>query len=147
MDRDEVITQWREIEREYVVGWCGASNVERPAAALRALLEKQRALEGGDYQGGFTSLQDHQLFVVLWLCKRYGLRTYREKGQKRGTVMVAGPETFVRKVFYPIVERGLRVITQGVDAWMRGFVEACIRDDLPRASDQAAAVVVDDETS
>jgi hypothetical protein len=54
MEREAVITKWEELERELVVGWCGATAVERRRAALRELVAKQHASEGGDYELGFT---------------------------------------------------------------------------------------------
>lgn len=140
MDQQAVIARFREIEREYVVGWCGAGALERPGEALRALVEEQRSSEGDAYEGGFTQLDRVGQVVVLALCERYGLRAFRRKGARRSTIDVAGPKTFITKVFYPLVERAMAAMVMGVDHWLHGVVEACIRDDVPADEDYAAAL-------
>jgi hypothetical protein len=131
MEREGVIQRWREAERELVIGWCGAAAIERPAAALRELVAKQRASEGGDYELSLTGSVRVSQILVLALCERYGLRAYQRKGQRRSTFIVQGPKTFVEKVFMPILDRGLPAVVAGIDAWLHVVVEACILDDVP----------------
>ena len=132
MDQEAVIAKFREVEREYVIGWCGARAVERPGAALLELVEKQRSSEGDSYEGGFTQLDRVGQVLVLTLCQRYGLRAYRRKGARRSTIDIAGPETFITKVFYPLMDRVMAAVVMGVDHWLHGVVEMCMRDDLSK---------------
>ena len=138
MDQDAVVARFREIEREYVVGWCGAGAVGQPGVALRELVEEQRSSEGDAYEGGFTQLDRVGQVVVLALCERYGLRAFRRKGARHSTIDVAGPKTFITEVFYPLVERAMAPMVMGVDNWLHGVIEACIRDDVPVDEDYAA---------
>ncbi len=77
--------------------------------------------------------------LVLETCKRYGLRPFRRKGQRRRTIVVAGPETFMEKVYVPMLERGVEAVMVGVDAWLEVVVDACIREDVPAEVAQAAS--------
>ena len=69
--------------------------------------------------------------LALSLCRRYGLRPLRHAGQRRTTIMVEAPATFVAKVFWPLLDRGGQAVTDGVDSWLAGVIQACIYDDVP----------------
>ena len=132
MEREAVIAKWEEIERELVIGWCGASAVERRVEALRGLVAKQRASEGSEYELGFTGADRVAQILLLALCERYGLRAYSKKGRsRRSTMVVQGPRTFIEKVLAPMIERGLPVVYSGIDSWLHVMVEACILGDVP----------------
>lgn len=96
MEREAVIAKWEEIERELVIGWCGASAVERRVEALRELVAKQRASEGGEYELGFTGADRVAQILPLALCERYGLRAY-QKGVRLHLGNV-GPCRFVNRI-------------------------------------------------
>lgn len=130
MDREKVIERWREIERELAIDWCGASAAERPGHALRKLAAQQQEAEGVE-EASLTQLDRVSKILALSLCKRYGLRALRHAGQRRTTVVVEGPATFVAKVFWPLLDRGGQAVTDGVDSWLGGVVQACIYDDVP----------------
>lgn len=130
MDREKVIERWREVERELAIGWCGASAAERPGQALRELAAQQRESDGVE-EASFTGLDRVSKILALSLCRRYGLRALRHAGQRRTTIMVEAPATFVAKVFWPLLDRGGQAVTDGVDSWLAGVIQACIYDDVP----------------
>lgn len=132
MEREAVIAKWEELERELVIGWCGASAVERRVEALRELIAKQRMSEGDDYELGFTGMDRVGRFLLVALCERYGLRVYEKKDRSRKSPMVVqGPKTFVEKILAPMLERGLPIVYSGIDSWLHVMVEACVLGDVP----------------
>lgn len=131
MEREAVIAKWEELERELVIGWCGATAVERRGAALRELVAKQQASEGGDYELGFTRADRVAQILLLALCERYGLLADVKEGRRRPVVVVQGPKTFLEKILSPMVERGLPIVRSGIDSWLHVMVESCILDDVP----------------
>lgn len=46
-----------------------------------------------------TTPWKRKLFVAL--CRRYGLKLYRERGQRKSTVLVLAPRTLHNKTFWP----------------------------------------------
>src|SRR5690242_8532287 len=78
---------------------------ERLAAAAASERIKRKLAEAertsGIVETKFTLADgwSRQLFVAL--CRRYGLRPYRYKGQRRTTVMLRAPESFVQETLWP----------------------------------------------
>ncbi len=84
----------------------GATAGEREAAgrAHRKLLERleklQRTESVTEHKFTFHGPWSHRLFMAV--CRHYGLRPYRYKGQRRTTVMLRVPDTFVEETLWPI---------------------------------------------
>ena len=53
----------------------------------------------------FTSLNVWERRLLVSLAKRYGLKAYRYKGQRRTTLIVKAPGPFLRDVFSPEFQR------------------------------------------
>lgn len=115
---------------------CGPEAAERPREALLELLEKLRREEGGHYTTTFTGFEalGQRLFVAL--AERYGLRVSRRKGQRRGTIILQGPETFVEDVFLPLLDQINSVVVRQVDAWLTEAVDASLGDFKPQEPKQ-----------
>lgn len=100
-----------------------ASALERLRARLRRLEESQPPKE---YRFSLPDTWSRALFVAL--ARRYGLRPYRQRGQRRTTVMLRTSAKFVDETFWPeflelqgelrrhLEEVTLRIIRQAVHA-------------------------------
>jgi hypothetical protein len=89
-----------------------------------------------------------QLFVAL--CRRYGLRPYREPRQRATTVQVCAPETFQRKTLWPefsalaaelrthLAEITARVVREAINDDVSEAVEATGPKALPGPGDSEA---------
>ena len=69
---------------------------QRLLARLAALQESDPAVE---YRFSLTDVWSRLLFLAL--LRRYGLRPYRYRGQRRNTVMVRVPKSFVADTLWP----------------------------------------------
>jgi len=100
-----------------------ASALERLRARLRRLEQSQPPKE---YRFSLPDTWSRALFVAL--ARRYGLRPYRLRGQRRTTVMLRTSASFVDETFWPefqelqaelrrhLEEVTLRIIRQAVHA-------------------------------
>jgi hypothetical protein len=70
--------------------------LERVRAKLSELERKDRSVE---MQFSISDPWSRHLFVAL--CRRYGINPYRHYRQRRSTVMVRAPQTFVHGVLWP----------------------------------------------
>jgi hypothetical protein len=130
MDQAAVVRELREAEQAVAIGWRGASAAERPAAALRDLLQELRSKEDRKYEAQFTLTDRMSQILFLSLCERYGLTAVHRKGQRSTTFVARGPATFVEKIFWPLLQKQIALIMPRADAWLAGIVEECIRDDV-----------------
>jgi hypothetical protein len=130
MDQAAVVRDIREAEKAAAIGWRGAPAADKPVAALRELLQELRRTEDPKYESSFTLKDRMSQIVFLALCARYGLTAVRRKGERSTTFMARGPETFVEKVFWPLLQKHIAAITPRADAWLAGIVEECIHDDV-----------------
>jgi len=67
-----------------------------------------------------------QLFVAL--CRRYELRPYRYKRQRRTTVMLRAPETFVATILWP----EFRALNGALTEYLAAATERIIREEVHR---------------
>jgi hypothetical protein len=99
-DECALIEKLRVIERRHV----GVAEVEADVAAfVRAQLEARRAAEPAvEVRLTVSDEWAQRLFGAL--CRRYGLVPYRYRGQRRSTVMVEAPPSFVEATLAPLAE-------------------------------------------
>lgn len=102
MDEARLLEKLRALEALFA----GASTAgERDAAGyardrIRERLSEQSAREPEiEYQYSLTNAWSAKLFTAL--VRRYGLRPYRYPRQRQTTVMVRGPERFLKKTLWP----------------------------------------------
>lgn len=136
VDVSQVRDRWLEFERRAALERCGPAAAERPREALLELLEKLRREEGSQYTTTFTGFEALGQRVFVALAERYGLRVSRRKGQRRGTVILQGPETFVEEVFVPLLDQINSVVVRQVDAWLTEAVDASLGDFKPKEPKQ-----------
>ena len=115
------------------VGW---SSSGRPRCGCAEVQPRSSREEGGQYTTTFTGLEamSQRLFVAL--AERYGLRVSRRKGQRRGTVILQGPETFVEDVSVPLFGPINSVVVRQVAAWLTEAVNASLGDFKPKEPKQ-----------
>jgi hypothetical protein len=78
----------------------------------------------------------HQkLFVAL--CRRYGLKPYRERGQRYTTIMVRMPVGFRKGIFDPHFSALSKEITTELDALTDRVIREAIDEDVSDAQEEA----------
>src|SRR5260370_32294594 len=79
-----------------------------------------------------------QLFVAL--CRRYGLKPFREAGRRSTTIQVRAPKTFHDQTLFP----EYRALAEELDAHLRELTERVIReaidDDVSEAAEAPKAL-------
>jgi hypothetical protein len=101
MDETAVVEKLRLIEEDYArpASGTGAHAAER----IRAHLQQRRAAEP-DVEVQLTVSDEWAQQLFASLCRRYGLRPYRRRGQRRTTAMVQAPASFIRQILWPEFE-------------------------------------------
>lgn len=102
MNEAELIAKLQKIEAVHA----GAATPGERAAALQALERvraRLRSLEPRDpaIEFKFTLNDEWSRKLFLAIVRRYGLRPYRNKGQRYTTVMVSAPRSFVEDTLWP----------------------------------------------
>jgi hypothetical protein len=74
----------------------------------------------------FTMADQWQRRLFLALCRRYGLKPYRNKGQRYTTVMLRAPRSFVHNTLWPeYVE-----LQSALHAYLTEATERIIREEV-----------------
>lgn len=122
----------------------------RAAERIRARLAELRSREREVVM--VYSLPDpwkRKLFVAL--CRRYGVKPYREPGRRYSTVLVRAPKTFQTRTLWPeflalseelhahLNDLTERVIREAINEDMSEPAEAGPRGALPEGSDEGVA--------
>lgn len=97
----------------------------RAAERIRARLAELRGRERDEVR--VYSLPDpwtRQLFLAL--CRRYGLKPYRERGQRYSTVQVRMPPTFRENTFWP----EYLALAKELQAHLKELTERVIREAI-----------------
>jgi len=127
----------RKIEALHA-GACTPGERDAAEAALlrlRARLETEGAGEAG-VEIKFSLGDEWSRRLFLALCRRYGLRPYRYRRQRRTTVMVRLPQSFCDQVLWPEFCE--------LDSELRGYLDAVtsklITEDVFADTSEAAEV-------
>lgn len=106
----------------------------RAAERIRARLAELRNREREEILR--YSLPDpwkRKLFLAL--CRRYGLKPYRERGRRYSTVLLRAPKTFQERTLWP----EFLALSEELDAHLQELTERVIREaideDVSEASD------------
>jgi hypothetical protein len=106
----------------------------RAAEKIRARLAELRGHEP-DVEL-FYSLPDpwtRQLFVAL--CRRYGLKPYREHGRRYSTVIVRAPKAFQERTLWP----EYRALSEELSALTERVIREAIHADVTEAAEAPAS--------
>ncbi len=117
---------------------------QRAAERIRARLAELRGREVEiEYRYSLPDPWKRKLFLAL--CRRYGLKPYREYGQRRSSVMVRAPKTFQDRTLWPhyeavakelnahLAELTTRVISEAIDEDVSEAAESTSPKALPGA--------------
>lgn len=120
LDLDEelrLIDKLRKIEALFARP---ATAGERSAAASarERILERLRALERTErpVEYRFTMADSWSKSLFIALLRRYDLKPYRYRGQRRTTVLVRATKTFVNEVLWPEFEQLDRLLRSHLEA-------------------------------
>ena len=79
-------------------------------------------------------IRDRHLFVAL--CRRYGLKPYRYRRQRRTTVMVRAPRRFIEQVLWP----EFRDLDGDLQAYLHEVTLKVIREEVYADASEAQEV-------
>jgi hypothetical protein len=106
----------------------------RAAEKIRGRLAELRGHEKDEvYRYSLPDPWERKLFLAL--CRRYGLKPYREPGRRYSTVLVRAPETFQSKTLWP----EFQALREELNAQLAELTERVIReaidDDVSEATE------------
>ena len=139
--------QLREKLRKIAALFEGAATVGERNAAAAAIERVKRAINAAalvdkpvEYHFNMPDHWRRRLFAAL--CRRYGLQPYRYRRQRRTTVMVKVPKSFVDRTLWPeYVE-----LSRALNAYLEDATERIIREevfgDSAEASEREASPAV-----
>jgi hypothetical protein len=109
----------------------------RAADRIRERLAEMRG-RGEQDEERIYMLEDRwsrKLFVAL--CRRYGLKPYRERGRRHTTVIVRMPASFRKATFWPQFVALSKEIDAELDALTDRVIREAIDDDVSEAPEEA----------
>ena len=79
----------------------------------------------------FSSLTNWEIRLLHALAKRYGLKVYRYKRQRKSTLLVKAPEPFLRDVFGPEFDRMCKTLFEHLDEVAKRVIEEVLEGEPP----------------
>lgn len=134
MDKQTLIDKLRRIEALYAGA---ATSGERLAAegARDRIRERLRAIRAQgaaiEFRFSIPDLWSRKLFTAL--LRRYDLKPYRYRGQRRGTVMVRVPKDFADQTLWP----EFCELNRTLHSYLVGVTERVIREEIFSDSSEA----------
>jgi hypothetical protein len=135
----------REKLRKIEALFAGASTAgERDAAEAALARVKARLADQGrldpPIEMQFSMADQWSRLLFNALCRRYGLRPYRYKRQKRTTVMVRLPRSFVDQILWPEFNELDRVLRTYLADVTQRLIREQVHADTSDAEEIAAAL-------
>ena len=95
------------------------------ANRIRARLGEAGAKEAAiEYRFAIHDPWSRKLFIAL--CRRYGLKPYREARMKRQSLMVRAPRSFVDTIFWPQFQE----LNAALSSYLLDITERLIREEV-----------------
>jgi hypothetical protein len=108
----------------------------RAAERIRARLAELRGREKDfEYRYALPDPWKRRLFLAL--CRRYGLKPYREPGQRRSSVMVRAPKTFQDMTLWPEYQALSKELDAHLDELTTRVIREAIDEDVSEATEGA----------
>jgi hypothetical protein len=131
--------QLREKLRKITALFEGAATAGERQAAAAAIERLRLALAGAAKtqpppETKFSMADQWQRRLFLALCRRYGLKPYRHKGQRHTTVMLRAPRSFVDNTLWPEYLE----LQAALHTYLNEATERIIREEIYRDADEAA---------
>ncbi len=136
---DELRDKLRKIEALFAGAKTAGERDAAGAAAerIRTRLGEVEARETAiEYRFAIHDPWSRKLFIAL--CRRYGLRPYREARMKRQSIMIKAPKSFVEATLYPEFQQ----LNAALTAYLLGITDRLIREEVhadTRDADEEAA--------
>lgn len=109
----------------------------RAAERIRERLAELRGREQEtEYQYRLPDPWKRRLFLAL--CRRYGLKPYRERGQRQTTVMLRAPKSFQDRTLWPEYRALAEELDAHLDELTTRVIREAIDDDVSEASESTA---------
>ena len=131
--------QLREKLRKITALFEGATTPGEREAAAAAMGRIRQALETAvktqplpETKFSLTDQWHRRLFLAL--CRRYGLKPYRYKGQRYTTVVVRAPRSFVDETLWP----EYLALQEALYSYLNEATERIIREEVYGDADEAA---------
>jgi hypothetical protein len=136
MDEARLLEKLRAIEALFA----GAStDGERIAAgeARKRIQLRLKTIEHADppMEYKFTVADGWSAKLFLALCRRYGIKPYRYRGQRRTTFMAKVARSFVNETLWPEFQQLSDVLRRHLDEITERIIAAAIHEDTSDASD------------
>lgn len=107
---------------------------KRAADRIRARLEEIRGKET-DTEYRYTLQDPWMRRLFLALCRRYGLKPYREVGQRATSVMVKAPKSFQDNTLWPHFQAVSRELREHLDELTTRVIREAIDEDVSDAKE------------
>ncbi len=106
----------------------------RAAERIRARLAELQSRERDEvFQYSLHDPWKWKLFVAL--CRRYGLKPYRDQGQRRSTVLVRAPQTFQNRTLWPEYLALSEELEAHLEELTSRVIREAINEDVSEASE------------
>lgn len=106
----------------------------RAADRIRGRLAELRQREPEiEYRYSLPDPWKRKLFLAL--CRRYGLKPYREYGQRYSSVMVRAPRTFQDRTLWPHYQSVSKELDAHLDELTTRVIREAIDDDVSEAAE------------
>jgi hypothetical protein len=125
MEVDAVVRAVAEAEEDAARRWCSDA-VSDAGESLCALRREMGRRDGEAYELKASGLDRSAQILLLMLAERYELKALRRKGQRHDTVVLAGPETFLEEVLWPMYARQMDAVVAGHDRWLHGVLSKAL---------------------
>jgi len=127
MNEDELLRKLAAIEALYA-GAGTDGEAAAAAAARKRILDRLEGLKGEEpereYQFSLADAWTRRLFLAL--ARRYGLKPFRYKRQRRTTVMLRAPASFIDDVFWPEYQ----ALASTLESYLAEVTERVIRQTV-----------------
>jgi hypothetical protein len=138
MDESKLLERLRLIEALHA----GAATAGERLAAAEARARIQQRLAGMaredpavEFRFSLVDGWSRKLFAAL--CRRYDVKPYRYRGQRRTTLMVRAPRRFVKDTLWPEFEELSSVLRAHLEEVTDRLISSAIHADVSEASEVA----------
>ena len=109
----------------------------RAAERIRARLEELRA-QDQDIEMLYRLPDPWKRKLFVALCRRYGLKPFREPGRRQTTVQLRAPKAFHERTLWPQFEALCEELHAHLDELTTRVIREAIDEDVSEASEQPA---------
>jgi hypothetical protein len=140
MDEARLLEKLRGIEALFAGATTDGERVAAAEAKKRIQL-RLKALEEAEppIEYKFSVGDGWSVKLFLALCRRYGIKPYRYRGQRRTTLMAKVSKRFVDETLWPEFEELSKLLRRHLDEVTERIIGAAIHDDISDAAEAQPA--------